>query len=89
MFVTNCEVDRSEVLRYPLQGNNNHKKAKKKKNSEEGRSGSGDGAAGSSSESMGVDSAYHPVKCSQCSTEVGVFDSDEVFHFFNVIESNG
>jgi len=30
---------------------------------------------------------YHPVKCTICSTEVAVFDKDEVFHFFNVLPS--
>lgn len=30
---------------------------------------------------------YHPVRCEQCNTEVGVFDKDEVYHFFNVISS--
>jgi len=30
---------------------------------------------------------YHPVNCSQCKTEVGVYDKDEVYHFFNVFAS--
>eukprot|EP00271_Cylindrocystis_brebissonii_P002819 TRINITY_DN13600_c0_g1_i1.p1 TRINITY_DN13600_c0_g1~~TRINITY_DN13600_c0_g1_i1.p1 ORF type:complete len:164 (-),score=27.31 TRINITY_DN13600_c0_g1_i1:533-1024(-) len=30
---------------------------------------------------------FHPVKCAECSTDVAVFDSDEVFHFYNVIPS--
>ncbi|CAH1790692.1 unnamed protein product [Owenia fusiformis] len=29
----------------------------------------------------------HPVTCSECNTEVGVYDSDEVYHFFNVLAS--
>ena len=28
------------------------------------------------------------VKCNVCDTEVGVFDSDEIVHFFNVIASH-
>ena len=31
---------------------------------------------------------FHPVSCKICHTEVGVFDSDELFHFFNVIASH-
>ena len=31
--------------------------------------------------------SYHPVRCSECNTEVAVLDSEEVFHFFNVIAS--
>jgi hypothetical protein len=30
---------------------------------------------------------YHPVRCTVCSTEVGVYDADEVYHFFNVLAS--
>lgn len=30
---------------------------------------------------------YYPVSCSVCSTEVGVYDSDEVYHFYNTIAS--
>ena len=31
---------------------------------------------------------YHPVMCTECSTEVAVYDKDEVFHFFNVLASH-
>lgn len=30
---------------------------------------------------------YHPVRCAECNTEVAVVDTDEVFHFFNVLPS--
>jgi len=30
---------------------------------------------------------FHPVMCQVCKTEVGVYDSDEVYHFFNVLSS--
>ncbi len=30
---------------------------------------------------------YYPVSCKECGTRVAVLDEDEVFHFFNVIES--
>ena len=30
---------------------------------------------------------YHPVRCQDCNTEIAVMDSDEVFHFFNVLPS--
>jgi len=33
------------------------------------------------------DDVFQSVKCSECSTEVACIDKDEVFHFFNVIES--
>ncbi|VDN31127.1 unnamed protein product [Gongylonema pulchrum] len=28
---------------------------------------------------------FHPVRCNICSTSVGVYDCDEVFHFFNTV----
>lgn len=28
---------------------------------------------------------FYAVKCSVCSTSVGVYDSEEVYHFFNVL----
>ena len=34
-----------------------------------------------------VEDVYHPVRCAECKTEVGVFDSDEVYHFYNVLAS--
>ena len=30
---------------------------------------------------------YHPVTCSNCNTRIAVYDSEEVYHFFNVIAS--
>lgn len=31
--------------------------------------------------------AYNPVRCSVCNTEVAVYDTDEIYHFFNVLAS--
>jgi hypothetical protein len=33
------------------------------------------------------DEAYYPVKCDICKTHIAMFDSEEVYHFFNVIAS--
>lgn len=80
MFVMNCTVNNEEVLKYKC--NFNKKKAKHKKmklTSVETINN-----ASQETEEMEV---YHPVKCSECSTEVAVFDKDEVYHFFNVIAS--
>ncbi|KAK9767595.1 hypothetical protein K7432_002482 [Basidiobolus ranarum] len=30
---------------------------------------------------------FRPVECNECGTRVAVFDSDEIYHFFNVIPS--
>ena len=34
------------------------------------------------------DDNFHPVKCTECTTVVGVCDTDEVYHFFNVLASH-
>jgi len=31
---------------------------------------------------------FHPVHCDQCKTEVAMYDTDEVYHFFNVVASH-
>lgn len=31
---------------------------------------------------------FHPVKCDQCKTEVAMYDTEEVYHFFNVVASH-
>lgn len=30
---------------------------------------------------------FHPVMCKICNTKVAVYDTDEVYHFFNVVTS--
>lgn len=81
MFVLNCNVDQTQKLKFPLS-----KKAAKKKRSKGGGGGAG-------SESLGREDAddaedYNPVKCEACSTEIAVFDKDEVYHFFNIVASH-
>lgn len=31
---------------------------------------------------------FNSVKCVKCSTQVGVYDKDEIYHFFNVVASH-
>ncbi|KAM3718293.1 E2F-associated phosphoprotein [Dirofilaria immitis] len=80
VFVENCSVVENEVLFLPQSGKN---KQKARKN-----------AAGIKPNAV-VDPAnvttlpkedlFHPVLCSICATNVGVYDYEEVFHFFNVL----
>lgn len=76
MFVMNCTVDHSQQLKYPKQ-NQHQKKGKKKQKTEEQQ------------QPQGVDpnDLFNPVKCDRCSTQVAVYDRDEVYHFFNVLAS--
>eukprot|EP00058_Branchiostoma_floridae_P021577 XP_002607067.1 hypothetical protein BRAFLDRAFT_57355 [Branchiostoma floridae] len=76
MFVLNCNVIRAERLRYPKKSRG----SKKQKKGVERLEAAEPGAEG--------DDVYHPVKCGVCSTEVAVYDKDEIFHFFNVLASH-
>lgn len=76
MFAMNCSVDKTQKLKFPeRQKGGKGKKNRNKKNPEPNVEGD-----------RGED--FHPVKCEQCSTEVGVYDQEEVFHFFNIIPSH-
>ena len=82
MFVFNCDVDSTQALRYRL------KEAPARRRGR-GRRG---GAAGEpefrQSPASDAQELFNPVKCTSCKTEVAVYDSDEVYHFFNVIASH-
>ena len=73
MFVLNCTILRDEVLhcKPPKKGQKQRKRKKSKVEAEE-------------EDDSGP---YHPVQCTICSTEVAVYDKDEIFHFFNVLPS--
>lgn len=81
MFVMNCHVDFSEVLKQPPQKISNKKRHR---GSQDDQSGSGQKQESSQEEEEKV----HPVRCTECNTVVGVFDREEVFHFFNVLASH-
>ena len=91
MFVVNCSILRDEVLKYfPKPDKRSRKRNKGKQKKQQTTT---EGAAASSErtteegEGEGTPELYHPVRCSECNTEVAVFDKDEVFHFFNVLPS--
>lgn len=86
MFVMNCVVKRDEVLRYKTQQEKKQRNRKRRKGQK--TEATADEAGGSGPSGMDADEVYHPVKCSECSTEVAVFDKDEVYHFFNILASH-
>ena len=73
MFVMNCEVDHSQHLKYP-KDKKKYRKGKGKKNKNEPM--------------VDENDTFNPVKCNRCSTQVAVYDKDEIYHFFNVISSH-
>ena len=89
MFVTHCKVLRDEVLKFPKGGKLTKNKKKKGNKSDDSatRETEAEKQRNDTSSNPVSDETYHPVKCEQCNTEVGVFDEDEVYHFFNVLAS--
>ncbi|KFQ17256.1 E2F-associated phosphoprotein, partial [Merops nubicus] len=69
MFVMNCVVNKDEVLKYRKKVK---KRSKKMKHSEE---------TTSVQSNQEEEEVYHPVLCTECSTEVAVMDKDEVMVF--------
>ncbi|GMI88419.1 hypothetical protein like AT5G08320 [Hibiscus trionum] len=72
IFVVNCKIENEKVRQ---------EKVKPKKSGKRRRETGEDEAAAASGET------FKAVCCLVCSTEVGVIDGDEVYHFFNVLPS--
>ncbi|CAK6976899.1 E2F-associated phosphoprotein [Scomber scombrus] len=95
MFVMNCTVKKDEVLRYKTE---EKKKPKNRKRRRRGEDEKEEGQKEAQTVAVaplepapaGMDAGevYHPVQCSECSTEVAVFDKEEVYHFFNILASH-
>lgn len=82
MFVMNCTIKREEVLRYTNQKERKPRGRKRRKEMPPEQ------VPDPTPAGMDAGEAYHPVQCSECSTEVAVFDKDEVYHFFNILASH-
>lgn len=87
MFVMNCKVTEDEVLRY--EPSQQHNSGKKRKKGQKGKlvqhTQQGDNLTSADSAAA---ERYHPVTCIECNSEVAVYDSDEIYHFFNVLASH-
>ncbi|XP_068608293.1 E2F-associated phosphoprotein [Brachionichthys hirsutus] len=86
MFVMNCTVERDEVLRYKTQEERKQRNRKRRRGQKTETP--LDEAPRTAPAGMDADEVYRPVRCSECSTEVAVFDKDEVYHFFNILASH-
>lgn len=62
-------------------------RSKKGARSNSGTQSSAKGAHGGNAGEGAGEETFHPVCCSECNHRVGVFDEEDVFHFFNVIAS--
>ncbi len=74
MFALNCLIVREEKLTYKPKPTKKSRKRRRKLNTD-------------TMNDEANSSTYHPVRCCECDTEVGVYDEDEVFHFFNILAS--
>lgn len=86
MFVMNCTVNKEEILRYKTLNEKNLRNRKRKGRQPEPTTAM---EATDSGVVVGMGGEiYHPVQCTECSTEVAVLDKDEVYHFFNILASH-
>ncbi|XP_024292826.1 E2F-associated phosphoprotein isoform X1 [Oncorhynchus tshawytscha] len=90
MFVMNCTVNKEEILRYKTLNEKNLRSRKRRKGRQPEPTASTTMEATDSGAvlGMGGEEIYHPVQCTECSTEVAVLDKDEVYHFFNILASH-
>lgn len=79
MFVMNCVVNKQETLTVPEKAPKKFRKSRKIVNEE-------NQTKFSFSHSSSSD-VFHPVLCKVCKTQIAMYDSEEVFHFFNVLAS--
>lgn len=92
MFVMNCTVNKEEILRYKTLNEKNLRSRKRRKGHQPEPTASTTTTMEATDSGavlgMGGEEIYHPVQCTECSTEVAVFDKDEVYHFFNILASH-
>lgn len=76
MFTFNCKVDESETMKISSKPQN----ARSKKMV----------LPTNNREFLADDKkeTFYPVRCEVCNTHVAMFDSEEVYHFFNVVTSH-
>ncbi|XP_027628383.1 E2F-associated phosphoprotein-like [Tupaia chinensis] len=79
MFVMDFSVNKEEVLRYNTPEDRKKRWGRKKMTNCEG--------AAEQAETEGEE-VCHPVACTECATEVAVYDKDEVVHLFSVLASH-
>lgn len=71
MFVMNCTVRNDQILLEKARRPKRGRASKERISSEDPK----------------TEAVFKPVCCSTCMTEIGVFDQEEVYHFFNVLPS--
>lgn len=83
MFVQNCRVVEGETLYMP--STSSKKAQKRKRDSQTPVKANTRLDASSVPEGCKSEDLFRPVVCNVCNTEIGVMDTDEVYHLFNVL----
>lgn len=84
MFVFNCTIDENRVVSLP---NASGGKSSKKKRIHQNKRLKTDES--SSTDPTETEEILRPVLCSECGTEIGVYEpKDELYHFANVLASH-
>jgi len=78
MFVQNCVISREEVLKVPCKSFKFKGKKRKLNAAIEENADAQDAAK----------DTFNPVKCKVCNTQVAMYDSEEVYHFFHILASH-
>ena len=87
MFVMNCHVDTASALKFPLSKREQKKQAHLKKKQQQHQAKKQEPQSPVNPVVEDDDEVFNAVKCVQCSTQVAVYDSDEIYHFYNVLAS--
>ncbi len=89
MFVFNCTIDENRIA--PSSKTNSKKSStkQKKKNTNKRFKTDDDNPVNNEEEQETQDDILRPVLCSECGTELGVYEpKDELYHFANVLASH-
>jgi hypothetical protein len=87
MFVFNCTIDENRVA--TISNNQKALKQKKKKNNKRFKTDASNSTNNEDEDEESDNEILRPVLCSECGTELGVYESkEELYHFANVLASH-
>jgi hypothetical protein len=87
MFVFNCTIDENRIA--PISKSNSQKSSKQKKKNNKRFKTDEHNPTNNEEEQESNDEILRPVLCSECGTELGVYESkEELYHFANVLASH-
>jgi hypothetical protein len=89
MFVFNCTIDESRTAPVPKSNSQKSSKQKKKNSNKRFKTDESNPVNDEEEEQESNDDILRPVLCSECGTELGVYEpKEELYHFANVLASH-